>query len=365
MTMLQVPTRVQLDAKRSETVANQVKAALEDPGVAEFMALVTKIAEGSTMETVAAASMMMLQRKLFPANDSDSAEFAKVDTRAKSPRSDRPERGDRPDRGGERPERSDRPRGPRPGTTALTLSLGTRAGVRPQDLVGAIANEADLPSKEISGIRIDEFTSRVEVPNEAVERVTNALHATKIRGRKVKVELERAGSSPESKPAERASAPRAPRVSTPRAPRASASRAPRASASRAQTPEFVEAPVATEPVREEKPRFGDRPAYAEKKSFGDKPRFGDKKSFGDKPRFGDKPSFGEKKSFGDKPRFGDKPSYGEKKSFGDKPSFGEKKPFEKKSFGDKPRFGGESDKPSRFGSGARPQRAGRMEPKRR
>jgi ATP-dependent RNA helicase DeaD len=421
MTMLQVPTRAQLDAKRSETVANQVKAALEDPGVADFMALVTKIAEGSTMETVAAASMMMLQRKLFPANDSDSAEFAKVDTRAKSPRSDRPERGDRPDRGGERPERSDRPRGPRPGTTALTLSLGTRAGVRPQDLVGAIANEADLPSKEISGIRIDEFTSRVEVPNEAVERVTNALHATKIRGRKVKVELERAGSSSESKPETRASAPRAPRVSTPRAPRASASRAPRASASRAprasasraQTPEFVEAPVATEPVREEKPRFGDRPAYAEKKSFGDKPRFGDKKSFGDKPRFGDKPSFGEKKSFGDKPafgekksfgdkprfgdkpsfgekksfgdkprfgdkpsfgeknsfgdkpRFGDKPSYGEKKSFGDKPSFGEKKPFEKKSFGDKPRFGGESDKPSRFGSGARPQRAGRMEPKRR
>jgi ATP-dependent RNA helicase DeaD len=395
----QVPTRAMLDARRAETVANQVKAALADPRATEFVALANQAAEGSSLETVAGVAMMLLHQKLFPAHESDSAEFGKVDTRSKGPRSersDRPERGERFERGGgdraprgERAERS----GPRPGMTALTLSLGNRAGVRPQDLVGAIANEANLPSRDISGIRVDEFTSRVEVPSSAVERVTEALHATKIRGRKVKVELERAGAAaPRGGGDEESfsSAPRAPRTSAPRAPRASAARVARA--------EVVEAPVEIAAPVEAKPRFGDKPAYGEKKSFGDKPRFGgkpaygEKKSFGDKPRFGDKPAYGEKKSFGDKPRFGDKPAYGEKKSFGDKPRFGDKPAYgEKKSFGDKPRFGDkpaygekksfgdkpsygekksfgskpQSDKPSRFGSGARPARAGRMEPKRR
>ena len=104
--------------------------------------------------------------------------------------------------------------------TALTLSLGSKAGVRPQDLVGAIANEADLPSKQISGIRVDEYTSRVEVPTEAVQKVIEAMHATKVRGRKVRVELEGApraaplagsnprrlrGSPPAARPASRVS----------------------------------------------------------------------------------------------------------------------------------------------------------------
>ena len=395
----QVPTRAMLDARRAETVANQVKAALADPRATEFVALANQAAEGSSLETVAGVAMMLLHQKLFPAHESDSAEFGKVDTRSKGPRSersDRPERGERFERGGgDRAPRGDRAErsGPRPGMTALTLSLGNRAGVRPQDLVGAIANEANLPSRDISGIRVDEFTSRVEVPSSAVERVIEAMHATKIRGRKVKVELERAGAAaPRGGGDEESfsSAPRAPRTSAPRAPRASAARVARA--------EVVEAPVEIAAPVEAKPRFGDKPAYGEKKSFGDKPRFGgkpaygEKKSFGDKPRFGDKPAYGEKKSFGDKPRFGDKPAYGEKKSFGDKPRFGDKPAYgEKKSFGDKPRFGdkpaygekksfgdkpsygekksfgskAQSDKPSRFGSGARPARAGRMEPKRR
>ena len=44
--------------------------------------------------------------------------------------------------------------------------------------------------RQISGIRVDEYTSRVEVPTEAVQKVIEAMHATKVRGRKVRVELE-------------------------------------------------------------------------------------------------------------------------------------------------------------------------------
>ncbi|MDP1822551.1 MAG: DEAD/DEAH box helicase [Archangium sp.] len=460
MTMLQVPTRAQLDAKRSETVAARVKAAMEAPN-ADFMILANRAAEGSTMEVVAAAAMALLQQQLFPPHESDSVDFkssadrgpARADRGARPERGDRPERGERPERG-PRPDRGERPSGPRAGMTALTLSLGSHAGVRPQDLVGAIANEANLPSKQISGIRVDEYTSRVEVPTEAVERVIQAMHATKVRGRKVRVELESeagakaaartdaARARKEEAVPPRGSAPRAgaPRISAPRAKRAEAAEeevsAPRGSAPRARPEQHVaevSGPRGSAPRAEkahgDKPRFGDQarfngkprpmdatgdeaPATREpsgadespapekprfgrdKPRFGDKPRFtggaaGDEKSAGaDKPRFGaDKPRFGSKPGFGDKPRFtreapqagaerssgGDKPRFGgDKPRFGsDKPPFGdvprERPPFgDKSKFGDRPKFGKPfSDKPSRFGGGSRPARAGRMEPKKR
>ncbi len=410
MTMLQVPTRAQLDGKRSENLAAKVIAAMSQPASADFMILANRAAEGSTMEAVAAAAMSLLQAQLFPPHESDAVDFKSSADRGPS-RSDRmtgpgsrPERTDRPERSADRGERSDRgerPSGPRVGMTALTLSLGSHAGVRPQDLVGAIANEANLPSKQISGIRVDEYTSRVEVPTEAVERVIQAMHATKVRGRKVRVELEGAAPAAAAPPA------RAPRASSPRreepakqeeaapieAPR-SAPRAPRVSAPRAKKEEaaaVAAAPAAAEaaprfggdkprfggdkprfggdkpkPAYGDKPKFGDKPAYGDKPKFGDKPAYGDKPKFGDKPRYGDKPKFGDKPAYGAKSKFGDKPAYGDKPKFGDKPAYGDKPKFgDKPAYGSKPKFGSNSDKPSRFGGGARPARPGRMEPKKR
>ncbi|MBL8914452.1 MAG: DEAD/DEAH box helicase, partial [Archangium sp.] len=217
----QVPTRAQLDARRADTMAKQVQGAISDEGVAPFIELAKKAAgEDATMEQVAGAAMMLLQRKLFPPHESDAADFGKSAPAASSARgSDRGERGarsdrgaERGDRGGDRPPRERRERsGPREGMTALSLSLGEHAGIRPQDLVGAIANEAGIPSRSIQGVRIEEMTSRVEVPTESVHDVIKALHATRIRGRKVRVTI--AGAETESAPPPA----RAPRKTAPRA----------------------------------------------------------------------------------------------------------------------------------------------------
>jgi hypothetical protein len=79
--------------------------------------------------------------------------------------------------------------------------MGERAGIRPQDLVGAIANEANIPSRNIHGVQVGELSSRVEVPTEAVHDVIKALHATRIRGRKVRVTI--AGAEAEAAPPRR------------------------------------------------------------------------------------------------------------------------------------------------------------------
>ncbi|MBM3978536.1 MAG: ATP-dependent helicase, partial [Planctomycetes bacterium] len=76
-------------------------------------------------------------------------------------------------------------RRPQWNTTRLFIGLGRIAGVRPGDLVGAIANEAGVPGHAIGGIQIADRFSLVEVPAEAAEQVLQALRGTTIRGRRV------------------------------------------------------------------------------------------------------------------------------------------------------------------------------------
>jgi len=69
----------------------------------------------------------------------------------------------------------------------LRVGAGTDAGIRPADLVGAIAGEAKMNSKEIGAIRVDAKHSLVDVPEALADRVIRALQATKLRGKKVDV----------------------------------------------------------------------------------------------------------------------------------------------------------------------------------
>ncbi len=112
------------------------------------------------------------------------------------PREDRPRRDDRTRR--ERPQREGgagregRDEKPRRGRSRggadvarVFVGLGRKAGVRPGDLVGAIANEAGIDSRDIGAIEIADNFSLVEVPDEAANDVIRALKGTTIRGKKV------------------------------------------------------------------------------------------------------------------------------------------------------------------------------------
>jgi ATP-dependent RNA helicase DeaD len=74
---------------------------------------------------------------------------------------------------------------------AIWFSAGERAGIRPGDLVGAIANEAQIDSKLIGPIQIKESFSLVGIPAPMVDRVIEAMEKTTLRGRKVQVRRDR------------------------------------------------------------------------------------------------------------------------------------------------------------------------------
>ncbi len=68
----------------------------------------------------------------------------------------------------------------------IQLDIGKRDGVRPGDLVGAIANEAGLTSRDIGSIDIVERSSFIELRADAVNHVLHVLHRVTIRGRAVR-----------------------------------------------------------------------------------------------------------------------------------------------------------------------------------
>jgi ATP-dependent RNA helicase DeaD len=75
--------------------------------------------------------------------------------------------------------------------TRLFFNIGRRAGLRPQDLVGAIAGESGLSAREIGAIQITDRFALVEVPESAADMVIMAMRRSTIRGRRPTVRRER------------------------------------------------------------------------------------------------------------------------------------------------------------------------------
>ena len=75
--------------------------------------------------------------------------------------------------------------------TRLFIGAGRAAGVRPKDLVGAIAGESGLAGREIGAIEIADRFSLVEVPSDRADEVIAAMKRTTIKGRKATIRREK------------------------------------------------------------------------------------------------------------------------------------------------------------------------------
>ncbi|WP_235216807.1 DbpA RNA binding domain-containing protein [Archangium violaceum] len=74
----------------------------------------------------------------------------------------------------------------------LFIGVGRHAGVRPADLVGAIAGEAGVEGRRIGAIEIGDNYSLVEVPEPLADQIVAALRQATLRGKKVQVRRDRA-----------------------------------------------------------------------------------------------------------------------------------------------------------------------------
>lgn len=114
---------------------------------------------------------------------------------------DRPRFGDR-DRAGSAPRDGERkpyfdrddkrvPREREANMTRLMVSIGRKDFVRPGDIVGAIAGEANIPGNSIGSIDIFDKFTYVDVPKDVANRVVDVMEGNTIKGRRVNIEIAR------------------------------------------------------------------------------------------------------------------------------------------------------------------------------
>jgi ATP-dependent RNA helicase DeaD len=169
ISIAQVPNAAQLEQQRLEKTKALVLEAAGNSVGAELKGWLKD--SGIDVAELGAAAVMLLHREHFGSAEID-------DTQIPSPRRSAPKH---------RPE----PEPDTDGKVTLFVSLGSEAGLRAADLVGAIANEAGLSSRDIGPIKIQHRFALVGVPAGRAEGIIKAMRQTTIRGRKAMVRRDR------------------------------------------------------------------------------------------------------------------------------------------------------------------------------
>jgi ATP-dependent RNA helicase DeaD len=176
-----VPTAADLRAARLDRTRIALDEALiEDADADDVRAMLSGLAAEHDLLDVATAAIRLMQSAAGAPDDGE-------DIPVVSPGRTRGERSERPlkARGaGQRP--------PKTGMTRLFVNAGRAGGVRPQDIVGALANESNLSGRDIGAIQIHERHALVEVPEHAADDVLRSLRgSTTLKGRRANVRRDR------------------------------------------------------------------------------------------------------------------------------------------------------------------------------
>jgi ATP-dependent RNA helicase DeaD len=199
---MKLPSIDDVNAKRRERFKVQILENLQGVDSEIFKGIINEmIAENEGLEAadvaVAIAQMGQGKKRLF----------MREGDRIKRPQRDDRDAGGRGDRGGrDRGERGGRDRAPRGEEKVVDkkpmplkdapdvemnryhLAVGYKDGVKPGNIVGAIANEADIESKFIGHIEIFDSFTTVDLPSGMPAEVMDTLKKTRICGRAIEID---------------------------------------------------------------------------------------------------------------------------------------------------------------------------------
>jgi ATP-dependent RNA helicase DeaD len=181
-----VPSVADLRATRIAQTTEAVREALNADDLHDFHDVLEALSGEHNVRTIALAAIKLAHEAV--GGPADEVEIPDVSKRFERNRDERADRGHRADKG--RPGRDQNqklPSGNDGPTGYLFIGLGRRGGVRPGDLVGAIANESGLTGRQIGPIRISDAYSVVGVPEHRVDDIIDTMRSTLIRGKKTTV----------------------------------------------------------------------------------------------------------------------------------------------------------------------------------
>ncbi|HEX6036676.1 DEAD/DEAH box helicase [Longimicrobium sp.] len=186
---------------KSQEVRERKRARLSDAvrdliatgeGLEPFRQMVHGLAEQFDLVDVAAAAIRLAGESRGTEEAGDDADIPEFEVRDRGG-DDRPRESRRGAEGrrGEGGGGGGRARGAAAGKATLYIGIGRRRGVRPADIVGAIAGEARVSGDTIGAIEIADQFTLVDVNEADADRVIQALSGAQIRGRPVSVRRSR------------------------------------------------------------------------------------------------------------------------------------------------------------------------------
>jgi ATP-dependent RNA helicase DeaD len=204
ITVARVPSVADLRSRQIELTVGQIRESLTSPDLEDYNSILHALAGEDSDRNIALAAIkivhaergaMMDEREIPDASErfrNDAKKGDRKNYEGKSYDGKSYDGKKKFDKGGGKGKHGDRAeRGAKPQSNGDTefvyVSLGRKGGVRPGDLVGAIANETGLSGREIGPIRITENFSVVGVPAGSVDSVVSAMSNATMRGKKAKV----------------------------------------------------------------------------------------------------------------------------------------------------------------------------------
>jgi len=180
ITIEKVPTTADLRARRLELTRAALEESILEDDLEGFRVVVETLADKYDVMEVAMAAVRL-------AHEAGGAAAGEEEIPEVAPMAGRSDRvggsGGKP--AGGPPSRRGQTSGVR--MTKLFVGAGRSAGIRPQDLVGAIAGETSLGGRDIGAIEIADRFTLVEVPEAAIDEVVTALRASTIKGKKATI----------------------------------------------------------------------------------------------------------------------------------------------------------------------------------
>jgi ATP-dependent RNA helicase DeaD len=177
-----LPTEAEIHSRRETELLERVSVWLQRGRCQRERELVESLVAGGHDPVAVAAAALKLARA--EEKQRPIAEVGEVVLEHPRAGRERDSRGNR-----ERPRRSSG-ESHEAGMVRLSLNLGRRDGIRPNDIVGAIAAEAQIPGSAIGKIRIQDRHSLVDVPEALAGQVL--ARTGRLRFRKQMMALERA-----------------------------------------------------------------------------------------------------------------------------------------------------------------------------
>ena len=209
LTVERLPTVADLRERRLEILRANLHAALVEGGHDRLRGVVEPLTDEFDLVDIALAAVSLIEGAEL--REEDEVELVPASFGPQPGSGPRPPVRGRPAPGGWAPQGNNWPAGPRgqgpgprgpaqgprsaagpePGWAQLWIGGGRRAGLRPGDLVGSIANEAGVPGSVVGAIRIFDDFALVDVQPQVADAVAQALRDATIRGKKLPVRRER------------------------------------------------------------------------------------------------------------------------------------------------------------------------------